>query len=431
VTFTVTRFQNRTVHRQVLSNGIVLLVTENPSADIISARCFMGVGGRWDSREQVGLSHLVGAVMTKGTVNHTSFALAEQVEAVGASLGTDSAADYFLISVKTVSQDFGSIFALAADVIRFPTFPESQVELERKQALQAIRSQQEQPFNVAMDHLRRTMYGDHPYAISGLGTVETVEKLTREDLCQYHRTYFRPDSLVISMAGRITPEEALTQVEKVFGDWARPQMPKRRLNLAQVISQPQKVVEVRETQQSVVVLGYHAPAAPVGVSMEDQEAYAALKLLNTYLGSGLSSRLFVELREKRGLAYEVSAFYPTRQDGAQFGVYIGTAPQNTVVAMEGLRQQIDRLKETPLSPEEIQISKQKLLGQYALGKQTCSQLAQVLGWYETLGLGVTFDETFQAEIAAVSAEGILRTAAQYFGEPYLSVLGPELSVAGI
>jgi zinc protease len=275
------------------------------------------------------------------------------------------------------------------------------------------------------------MYGDHPYAISGLGTVESVEGLTREDLCAYHHTYFRPDSLVISIAGRITPEEALSYVERMFGDWVRPDLPKRRLGAVKIVNAPERVIEVKETQQSVVVLGYHAPGAPVGVSLEDQESYAALKLLNTYLGSGLSSRLFVELREKRGLAYEVSAFYPTRQDGAQFGAYIGTAPQNTAVAIEGLRSEIDRLRSHPLSSEELQLSKQKLLGQYALSKQTCSQLAQVLGWYELLGLGVTFDEVFQAEVAAVTAEGVLRTVERFLVEPYLSVLGPEAVVGGL
>lgn len=409
----------------VLPNGIVLLVTENPAADIVSARCFMGVGGRWDRRDQVGLSHLVGSVLTKGTENYSSLEIAEQVEAVGAGLGSDSTSDYFLISVKTVSRDFGAIFSLCGEVMRRPTFPEAQVELERKLALQAIRSQQEQPFNVAMDGLRRSMYGEHPYGVSGLGTIESVERLTRADLCQYHQTYFRPDSLVISIAGRIAPEEALAQVERVFGDWARPELPKRRLGAVRIVNAPERVVEMRETQQSVVVLGYHAPAAPVGVSLEEQESYAALKLLNTYLGSGLSSRLFVELREKRGLAYEVSAFYPTRQEGSQFGAYIGTAPQNTAVAIEGLRSEIDRLRTHPLTSEELQLSKQKLLGQYALSKQTCSQLAQVLGWYEMLGLGVTFDEMFQAEVAAVSADGVLRTVERYLAEPYLSVLGPE------
>jgi zinc protease len=161
------------------------------------------------------------------------------------------------------------------------------------------------------------------------------------------------------------------------------------------------------------------------------EDYAALKLLNSYLGNGLSSRLFVELREKRGLAYEVSAFYPTRLDPAQFVVYMGTAPENTDIALEGLQMEVDRLKEHSLDSEELQAAKNKVLGQYALGKQTNAQIAQIFGWYETLRLGIEFDLHFQEQIAAVTAELAQNVALQYLVEPYVSVVGPAAAVKGV
>jgi zinc protease len=150
------------------------------------------------------------------------------------------------------------------------------------------------------------MYQNHPYALSVLGTEATVSNLSRADLEDFHQTYFRPDNIVISIAGRITPEAAVEQVERVFGDWQPPEPPIGALSLPSLISKPCVVRTAQETQQSIVMLGYLASA------VQDAD-YAVLKLLNTYLGNGLSSRLFVELREKRGLAYDVSAFYPTRQ----------------------------------------------------------------------------------------------------------------------
>jgi predicted Zn-dependent peptidase len=164
-------------------------------------------------------------------------------------------------------------------------------------------------------------------------------------------------------------------------------------------------------------------------SSVNHEDYSALKVLNTYLGNGLSSRLFVELREKRGLAYDVSAFFPTRLDQSQFVVYMGTAPENTEIAIEGLRTEVERLVNIPLTPDELQVSKNKLLGQYALGKQTNSQLAQIYGWYECLGLGIEFDTEFQNNIAAVTSSETLDVANHYFIEPYLSVVGPESFVS--
>ncbi|MGG6267935.1 M16 family metallopeptidase [Leptolyngbya sp. AN03gr2] len=412
--------QNRKIHRTVLNNGITVLVTENPSADIIAARLFFKAGTRWEPYDKAGLSHLVAAVMTKGTERHSSLEIAERVESIGASVSTDAASDYFLVSLKTVSADFPEMLMLAGELLRSATFPESEVELERRLTLQAIRSQQEQPFTVALDRLRQAMYGQHPYALSGLGTIETVEKLTREDLQTYYKTHFRPDNLTISIAGRITPEQAVSQVEEVLGDWKAPLTPRVELDLPIVTPNPIRSAVPQDTQQSIVILGYHAPSIQSN-SMED---YAVLKLLNTYLGNGLSSRLFVELREKRGLAYEVSAFYPTRLDTSYFVTYMGTAPSNTSIALSGLKTEVDRLCAAPLSQEEIQTAKNKLLGQYALGKQTNSQLAQIFGWYETLGLGVEFDTQFQDAIAQVAAETAQEIACRYFGEPYISLLGP-------
>ena len=169
------------------------------------------------------------------------------------------------------------------------------------------------------------------------------------------------------------------------------------------------------------MLGY------LGTSVSSVD-YAALKLLCTYLGNGLSSRLFVELREKRGLAYEVSAFYSTRLFPASFVVYMGTAPENTSIALEGLRTEVDLLSTTEVSESALQAAKNKILGQYALGKQTNGQIAQIYGWYEILGLGIDFDTKFQELIAAVSAKEAIASACKYLKEPYLSLVGQEEAI---
>jgi zinc protease len=138
--------------------------------------------------------------------------------------------------------------------------------------------------------------------------------------------------------------------------------------------------------------------------------------------------LFVELREKRGLAYDVSAFYPTRLDRSQFVVYMGTAPHNTAIALDGLRHETERLCDVELTPEELQASKNKLLGQYALGKQTNAEMAQLFGWYETLGLGIEFDTQFQESIAQISSETARQVAQAYFHEPFVSLVGPAAAI---
>lgn len=411
--------QNQNLHRLVLENGITLISAQNQAADLIACRIFLkNAGSRWESKEKAGLSHLLATVITKGTESLSSVEIAEKVESIGASLGADAASDYFLLSLKTVARDFTPMLQLAAEIMRSPTFPEAEVNLEKHLILQNIRSQQEQPFNIAFSQLREVMYQEHPYGFSILGTEETVPEMSRADLQQYHQTYFRPDNLVISLSGRINWQDGVSLVEQIFGDWHTPDTPILNPQLSSLSPQPCQKITPQETQQSIVMLGYLA------ASVKDED-YSALKLLSTYLGNGLSSRLFVELREKRGLAYDVSAFYPTRLDTSQFVVYMGTAPDNTAIAIEGLRTEAERLCEQPLTPEELQAAKNKLLGQYALGKQTNAEIAQLFGWYETLGLGIEFDTKFQENVTQITPEIAQKVANDYLLKPYISLVGPE------
>lgn len=414
--------------RRVLPNGITIIAVENPTADIMTARLFFQAGSRREPPHQSGVSHLLAATLTKGTDRLSSMDIAERVESLGASLGAETTSDYFLVSLKTVSADFETVLELCAELVRSPAFPDAEVELERRLTLQAIRAQKEQPFSLAFSRLREAMYGEHPYAISTLGTEASVAGLSRRDLQNFHRTYFRPDRLVISVCGCWDGDRTLAALTDAFGDWENPPLDVPSPDLPAIASRPHVTGLSQDTQQAIVMLGYLAPAVLSKGEGQIPPDYAALKLLSTYLGNGLSSRLFVELREKRGLAYDVSAFYPTRIDTSQFVVYMGTAPQNTRIAVEGLRVEVERLKGLLLTEGELQMAKNKLLGQYALGKQTNAQIAQILGWYETIGLGLDFDENFPEAIRQVTAETARRVANRYFSEPYICVVGPSAHI---
>lgn len=403
---------------QVLDNGITLINIENDAADLVAGRIFVkGAGARVVQPDRAGLSHLVAAVITKGTTNLSALEIVQQVESVGAGLGADTASDYFVVKLKTVTADFAAIFNLAAEIVRSPSFPSHEIELETNLTRQAIRAQTEQPFNLAFKNLREAMYPNHPYGVSVLGTETSISNITRGDLQQYHRDYFRPENLVISLSGRIKTADAVKLVEAAFGDWQPQKTQVNTPTFPPLTVQPTYVKDYQDTQQSIVMIGYLAP----GVSDPD---YPTLKLISSYLGNGLSSRLFVELREKRGLAYDVSAFYPTRLDQAQFVAYIGTAPVNTATALEGLQTEVERLADIGLTEAELQTAKNKLLGQYALSKQTNAEIAQIYGWYETIGLGIDYDSQFQQQISDVTLTQIQTAANKYLLQPYVSLVGP-------
>ncbi len=410
------------VHRLLLDNGITVIVRENPTADLISGRFFLKKAGTlWETREKAGIFHLLATVITKGTEKMSSLEISETIESLGASLGGDTASDYFMMSLKTVSADFEDILILLGEILRSPTFPEEEIALEKQLICQSIRSQKEQPFNVAFNQLREKMYGEHPYGLSILGTEETVCQVSREELQKCHYKHFRPDNLIISLSGNITLDKAIKLIDKTLGNWENPADSLSLSYLPMLTVSPCETITHQSTQQAIIMLGY----LTVGVNHID---YQVLKLLSTYLGNGLSSRLFVELREKQGLAYDVSAFFPTRLQPSQFVTYIGTAPHNTNIALEGLQQETERLCDIELTPEELQTAKNKLLGQYALGKQTNAEVAHLYGWYETLGLGIEFDKKFPEIISKITPDMVQKVAKDYLLSPYISVVGPEMII---
>jgi zinc protease len=408
--------------RSVLENGLVVLVTENPTADIVAARLFIDAGSRYEQSNQAGLSHLVASLFTKGTPTHTAQEIAAQVESMGANLGVSSTPDYFLVNLKTVSADFAELFTLVAELIQSPTFPEAELFLERKLTLQAIRARQEQPMAIALQQLRQAIHPNHPYGQPGLGTLETIPQIQREDLSRFHQQYFRPNTAVLSIAGNITVETAIALAKNLLKSWQPPTSTPPVAPAFPLDAVPLQVMQTQPTQQSIVMLGYPAPRV-------HDANYPALKLLYTYLCSGLSSRLFTELREKQGLAYEVSGFYPTRLHSAHFGVYLGTASENTTLALSLLKAELDRLSDQMLSEAEVNATKSKLLGQYALGKQTNHQIANLYGLYEYLQLGADYDRQFVQNTQALIPEQLQQVAQQYLQEPFISLVGPETALS--
>jgi zinc protease len=399
--------------RRTLERGSQLLFTENLETPIISTRFLFPskIGAP-------GLAHLTSAVLTKGTQQHNSQELAGLVENAGAQLGYETATDYLLLSLKCLAEDFKALFTLCLEILTEANFPEDQVSLEKNVTLQGIRAQRERAFSVAYSQFREHLYGPkHPYGYSTLGTEETVTALQSQDLATYHKNAFNLERMVLSLCGGVSDEL------KDFVEEQVKSLPSRASDRTEdTVPEPQptgthRIVTPQETEQTTVLLGY----AACGIHHAD---YPALKVLNTYLGSGLSSRLFVELREKRGLAYEVSSFFPTYRQHAHFGAYIGTAPQNVPTAEEGLRRELEQIREIPLTDEALQAAKNKTLGQYALGKQTNSQIAQLLGWYEILGVGADHDEHYPDLIGQVTADDVQRVGQIYFTEPVVSLVGP-------
>jgi zinc protease len=402
---------------QRLPNGITLLVTPNLTNDIVAGRIFLRAGSYFDPINKAGTCNLVATLLTKGTIELTAMDIANRIESVGAGVSSEANNDHIEISFKSITADFPDILRLVGDLLRDPSFPAAQIDLEKKLVTERIKSQSERPLTLAFQQLREMIYQQHPYAQSLTGTTSSVAAITRDDLVAFHQAYFRPDRITISLAGNLDPTEAEKLVYEIFADWLLPAVILPEIIPSVPSSLSQQKTLTKATKQSIVMLGH------LGVAVTDPD-YFALRLIDAYLGSGLSSRLFVELREKRGLAYEVSSLFSTKLDRSIFAVYMGTANEKVATAINGLQGELGRLCMTQLSAEELANTKSKLLGKYALTKQTNGQLAYIYGWYQSLGLGWDFDQRLATSIEQVSASQIEAACLKYFDRPYfLSVVG--------
>jgi zinc protease len=406
-----------TPHCQRLPNGITLIVTPSNTADIVAGRIFIKAGSYFDPVDRSGTSNLVAALLSKGTTELSAMDIANRIESVGAGVGAEANNDHIEVSFKSVTNDFADILRLVGEIIRTPAFPTEQVTLEKKLVVERIRSQAERPLTLAFQQLRASIYQSHPYARPLLGVTDDVMNITRQELVEFHQLYFRPDLVTISIAGNVNLAVVEQLIDEIFIDWFLPASPAPAITVHLIAAPAQRQTLAKDTKQSIVMLGH------LSVAATDPD-YFALRAIDSYLGSGLSSRLFVELREKRGLAYEVASVFSTKVDRAIFAVYMGTANEKVSMAINGLQGELARLCVARLSAEELADTKTKLLGKYALSKQTNGQLAYIYGWYESLGLGWDFDQTLSKSIEALTTTQIEDVAVKYFDRPYhLSIVG--------
>ncbi|HET7874360.1 MAG TPA: pitrilysin family protein [Methylomirabilota bacterium] len=402
--------------KERLPNGLTAIVTENPAAPVVAASLFVRVGTRWESEEQAGITSLLQQVVLKGTATRSALDMAEAAEMIGGRLGASADTDFSEIRGAALGRHWERLLELVADAATHGTLAEREVEGERQAAVRALHTRQDQPFPRALDTLMRRLYGTYPYGLPVAGRPETVERLDRAALMAHYRRYYRAGRMILSVSGDVRRAEVLASARRLFADAPAgdggpdPVLPAARATL-------DRVTVARPSAQAQVLIGFLAPPAI-------HPDYAPVKVLSVALGGGMSGRLFAELRDKQGLAYVTGASYPTRVGPSYVLAQIGTAPANAARAEEGVKRELERLRQAPLSPPELDRAKAYLLGQFALDRRTNARLAWYAAFFEATGLGHDAAERYPRAVEAVTAEDVRRVAQTYLGSPTIVSLGP-------
>lgn len=409
-----------------LPNGMTILSRQRPSTETVTIQWFIK-GGK--STETIpGTASLVASMLKKGTTSRSRETISTELEANGMSISMDVHNDYISVTGSAVKEDVGELTLLMHDLLKNPTFKADELKNVKTRLKRSLIASREKPNALAMENLELALYPWHNYGNTGQRIEQHLDLVTRDVLVDYYTKHFTPNNMVVSIVGHVNTGTVKRNIIEAF-----PKTMNLRNAEGQRVKHPkaEKVQPVKETKTirsekpeqaaTWIARGWLAP------KLGTDKNYAALKVIDTLLGSGLSSRLFRHLREQQGLAYVTASYFPSTKDQGRFVMYLGTDPKNEAKVLAGFDKEINDLKTNLLTDKELADAKNKLIGNFAMAHETNSNQAFYLGFYETLGQGAHFDGLYPQLINELTAEDIRTAAQQVFSQPHItSIVSPTL-----
>jgi zinc protease len=394
-------------HREVLPNGIVLLVAERPAVPIVAVRLLTRAGAAFDPDDRAGLANLTSAVLTRGTAKRTGPEIDSAIEFVGGSLEAAAGRDSLTVALSVQKKDLALGLDLLSEVVLAPTFPAAEVTRKVAEIQAVIQRSEEDPGTLATRALSRLVYPGHPYGRPVEGTRESVARLTRDDVVKFYARHARPDATVVAVVGAVTVDEARREITARLGSWARPSDPPPSITPPIPAMTPREESIKRELTQSTLMFGRRA------VRQTDPD-YFPLSVASYVLGGGSTSRLYTKVREESGLAYAVYSWVSPARYGAAFAVSAQTRTAEVPKVAAMIREELARMTREPVSGRELSLAKQFLIGSFPFRLDTSAKVADFLAAVEDQGLGLDYADRYKERIGRVTAKDIQDVAAKYF-----------------
>lgn len=395
-----------------------------PGAHSAAVGFWVGVGSRDETPSLAGASHYLEHLLFKGTRTRSALDIASVIDGVGGEMNAFTAKEHTCYYAHVLASDLPMAIDVVGDVVLNATLTTADLESERSVVLEEIAMRDDDPGDAVHDLLGETLFGSHPLGRPVIGSIERIENLTRTQIAGYYRRRYVPDNMVISVAGRIDHAEIVDRVRKVFGDRLgkerTPIAPRGRAAVEPVLSGPARRVGVinRKTEQAHVVLG------SLGLTRFDERRFT-LGVLNAALGGGMSSRLFQEIREKRGLAYTAYSFSTLYASEGQFGVYAGCQPKKAKQVLSIMREQLADVAANGLTQTEIDRGIGQVRGSTVLALEDVGSRMTRIGKSE-LSYGDHVDVDWLIErVSSVTRDEVAELAADLLSrEQCLAIVGP-------
>ena len=406
--------QNAETQKFKLSNGSTLLYTPNSSNDIIAISILAKGGQLLESK--TGVATITALAMMKGTKMYSPLELSQTLEDNGIKIIPSANTDTFNISVLTTKDEYDKTLSLLNEIVNNATFDEVELGKVKSDKLNQIIANKDIPLQVALEKYRELIFQNSPYTISANVMEKNIPNITKKDVVEYYGKIFNPDNIVISINGSVDKDTTIKELNNIF----KGKNENNTFNYSSYnskippVEKPKKVVQnLPSTQTAWIMLGWQSDG------ITNEKDFATMEVIDSLLGSGMSSRLFIDLREKQGLAYQLGSGFSPHILRGSFVLYMGTNPQTLEKSKDGLFEEIKKLKTEYVSDKELQDAKDKLLGNYIIGLETNLDKASNIGGYEALGLGYKFKDKYVELINSVTDSDIIEAANKYFTDNYV------------
>lgn len=405
-----------------LPNGLRVVVTPIPTAQSAAVSLWVGVGSRDESPATNGLSHYIEHMLFKGTERRpTAAMISEAIEGAGGGLNAFTTKEVTCYWNNVPYEHVDTGLDVLADMIQHSVMDPAEVERERTVVQQELRRGKDSPGNWVTELISDATYGDQPIGWPIGGTLDTVAAMQRDDFFTHMATYYHPRNAVLSVAGNVDAACIIDLAGKQFGGWTQAEPVARHAANAERPAEYIRLDE-REIEQSNLML------AVLGMGRNDPDKYT-LDIMNTALGRGMSSRLFTEVRERRGLAYSVGSGSSRYRDIGSVSVSAGVTREHQEEALEVIVAELNRLVTEPMGEEELKRTKDYAAGSFRLGLETPMSFAQRFGGQLLQDGEIEPPDVTVARLRAVTAEDIQRVATRLFRDAKfsLAVVGPSAS----
>ena len=402
--------------RVVLKNGITLLFVETHALPMVNISVAIKAGAIYDPHEKGGVAGLTSALLDEGTKNRSSKQIAEEIDFIGGKLSTSGGEDYSSASLVVLKKDLKTGMDLLSDILLNPAFPEEELERKKKETIASIISEKDDPGAVVSKAFYKAVFPGHPYGIPVEGEEESVGRITRDDIVRFYQQYYKPNNAIVAVVGDLGYKEAVALIEEYFRQWGKSKITLPDVPAVTKVTKKGSILIDRNITQANIVLGH------TGISRDNPDYYA-VSVMNYILGGGgFQSRLIKEIRDKKGLAYSVYSRFDVNKYPGAFSVEIQTKNESALEALEGIKAELNKIRDEKVSDEELKDAKSYITGSFPLKFDTNAKISNFLVQIEFYNLGLDYLNEYVKKIERITKDDIMRVARKYIDtENYIMV----------